>query len=299
MILAVRIVLTLIATTLLFAACGGDDDAADAPTLVIGGIPDQEVSQLEQQFGMIRDYLADTTGFNVEYVASNDYAALVTGFRRGDVHLAWFGGLTGVQARDQTPGAEAIAQRPVDAAFYAVFITHASVDAENLEDLAGLSFTFGSESSTSGHLMPRSFLMEAGIDAATDFNGPPGFSGSHDATYTLVSSGAYQAGVLNEEVWELAVADGRVDTDSLRLLARVGPYYNYNWTIQPDFDEQFGEGARARVTDALLGVAESDHELAQDIMERFGGGAEGGFIPASNDLYEGLRLVAVELDIIR
>jgi phosphonate transport system substrate-binding protein len=287
---------TLALTAVLLAACGNDDDT---PTLVIGGIPDQDVAQLEDQFGLIVDYLKDTTGFDVRYAPSNDYAAIVTAFQRGDVHLAWFGGLTGVQARAQVPGAEAIAQRPIDAAFYAIFITHSSIEADSLEDLRGLSFTFGSESSTSGHLMPRAFLIESGIDPDEDFDGPPGYSGSHDQVYSVVASGAFQAGALNEAVWDRAVAEGRANTDNLRLVDRVGPYYNYNWTVRPDFDEVFGDGARERVTEALLNVANSDHPLADDIMARFGGSSEGGFIPASNDLYENLRLVAVELGIIR
>jgi len=290
---------TFLVGALFFAmACGGDDNSSDT-VLKIGGIPDQNVSELEDQFGMIANYLSDTLGMTVEYVPSIDYAAIVTAFQRGDVHLVWFGGLTGVQARDQTPGAEAIAQRPVDANFYANFIVHSSVDAETLEDLRGLSFTFGSESSTSGHLMPRAFLREAGIDPNTDFDGPPGFSGTHDQVYTIVSSGAYQAGVLNEAVWDRAVDERRINTDNVRLLARMGPYYNYNWTVRPDIDEVLGEGTRARITQALLDVSTSDHELADDIMARFGGESIGGFIPASNDLYDGLRLVAEELGILR
>ena len=39
--------------------------------------------------------------------------------------LAWFGGLTGVQARNVVPEAEAIAQRPMDKEFHSVFIAGA------------------------------------------------------------------------------------------------------------------------------------------------------------------------------
>lgn len=288
--------LALATVALALAACGED---AGGETLRIGGIPDQDVSALEAQFGLVADYLADETGLDVEYVPSNDYAAIVTAFQRGDIHLAWFGGLTGVQARALTPGAEAIAQRPLDAEFQSVFIVNSDVEAEDLEDLAGLTFTFGSESSTSGHLMPRHFLLEAGIDADADFDGAPGFSGSHDATYALVESGAYQAGALNRAVWEAAVRDGKVDTDSVRVLVETPPYYDYNWTIRPDVDEVLGEGTRDAIVQALLGVAESDHEAAAEIMATFGGSAEGGFIATEDANYEAIRAVAQQLGIIR
>lgn len=292
------LMIVMLGVSLLAVGACSDDEGAGGK-LLIGGIPDQDVSELERQFGLIADYLSDETGLQVEYVPSNDYAALVSAFQRGDVHLAWFGALTGVQARAITPGSEAVAQRPRDAEFRSVFIAHADVEGDTLEDLAGLTFTFGSESSTSGHLMPRYFLLQAGVDAATDFDGAPGFSGSHDALYALVESGAFQAGALNSAVWEAAVRDGKVDPSRVRLFMESPPYYNYNWSIRPDVDETVGEGTRQRVVDALLRVASSDHEAAAEIMETFGGSAAGGFIATENANYAAIEEVARNLGIIR
>ncbi|MEZ4503835.1 MAG: putative selenate ABC transporter substrate-binding protein [Dehalococcoidia bacterium] len=277
-------------------ACGGDDDSSGG-TLTIGGIPDQDVSALEAQFGAVVDYLEAETGLDVEYVPSNDYAAIVTAFQRGDVQLAWFGGLTGVQARAVTE-AHAVAQRPRDAEFQSVFIVNSDVDATTLEDLRGLTFTFGSESSTSGHLMPRYFMLEAGIDADADLDGPPGFSGSHDATYELVQSGAFQAGALNQAVWEAAVRDGKVDTNAVRVLLETPPYYDYNWSIREDVDDTLGDGTTDKIVEALLHVGESDEASAAQIVESFGGGAEGGFIATSDENYDAIRDVAKQLGII-
>src|SRR3972149_1511017 len=137
--------------------------SSEKPTLVIGGIPDEEVSILETRFGGVARYLSRETGLDVKYQPSISYAALVTAFEHGDVGLAWFGGLTGVQARIAAPGAEAIAQRPRDREFRSVFIVGKGVSAASLAELRGRSFTFGSESSTSGHLMPRYFMVQAGI----------------------------------------------------------------------------------------------------------------------------------------
>jgi phosphonate transport system substrate-binding protein len=54
-----------------------------------------------------------------------------------------------------------VVQRPRDAEFHSSFIVRADLDVDSLEDLRGKTFTFGSESSTSGHLMPRYFLVQA------------------------------------------------------------------------------------------------------------------------------------------
>lgn len=288
-------VVALVAVVL--AACGGGGSGTgDGPTLFIGGIPDQNVTALERQFGLMAEYLSGATGLDVRYAPSVDYAAIVTAFRRGDVQLAWFGGLTGVQARAFVDDAEAIAQRPRDAAFHSVFIVQADLNVDELAGLAGLTFTFGSESSTSGHLMPRFFLLDAGIDADAGFNGPPNYSGSHDRTYKLVEAGAFQAGALNEAVWETAVAEGKVDTNKVRAFFTTQPYFDYNWTARGDLDDIYGEGTTARISAALLALREGLGPDVAELLELF---QTDGFIVSENANYDAIREVAEELDILR
>jgi phosphonate transport system substrate-binding protein len=289
----------LVSAVAITAACGSGSDssaAAGGEVLRIGGIPDQDVARLERMFTLMAGYLEEATGVPVRYVPSNDYAAIVTAFQRGDVQLAWFGGLTGEQARAITPGAEAIVQRPRDAEFHSVFIVGPGVTARSLAELAGLSFTFGSESSTSGHLMPRYFLGEAGIDADREFAGAPGYSGSHDATYRLVEGGAYQAGALNEAVWQSAVAEARVDTSRVRVLFTTPAYFDYNWSIREDVDDRFGDGTRARIERALLELDASLGPEKAELLELF---ATDRFIATQNSNYAMIRQVAEGLGILR
>ena len=218
------------------AACS-DNDADEGQkdkkieTIKIGAIPDQNAADLNRSMEDFAKDLGEKTGLNVEYVPSVDYAALVTAFERGEIHLAWFGGLTGVQARNLVPEAEAFAQRPIDEKFKSVFIANSDVKIDKLEDLKGKSFTFGSESSTSGHLMPRYFMMEAGLAPDQDLDGKPNYSGSHDKTYKLVESGSFQTGALNISVWEAAVKEGKVDESKVKVFYTTPEYYDYNWTI--------------------------------------------------------------------
>jgi phosphonate transport system substrate-binding protein len=299
-----RLVGTLLLVFLLvfppLAACAGDGDrpAAEAGSTVlrIGGIPDQEAARMERMFGLMATYLSERTGLDVRYVPSNDYAAVVSGFQRGDLELAWFGGLTGVQAQAVTPESQAIAQRPRDAEFHSVFVTGRGVTANTLAELEGLSFTFGSESSTSGHLMPRHFLQQAGIDAEQDFDGPPGYSGSHDATYKLVEAGTYQAGALNEAVWQSAVAEARVDTTKVRPMYTTPAYFDYHWAVRGDVDERFGAGTRQRIEQALLELNASLGAEEAELLELF---ATDRFIPTTNENYSAIRTVAEGLGILR
>ncbi len=280
--------LVLLTVLLLAVAACGDS----GKTLYFSGIPDQNAAELARRYGVFSDYLSEQLGVEVKFIPSVDYAAVVTGFKTGDLQLGWFGGLTGVQARIAVPDSVAIAQRPRDTEFHSEFIVQADIEADSLEDLRGLTFTFGSENSTSGHLMPRHFLLEAGIDPETDFPSGPNYSGSHDKTWRLVESGAFQAGALNEAVWDKAVEDGRVDTSEVRVLETTPPYYDYNWTIRGDVEQEFGAGFIEKVRQALLDIDEEQ----QEILDLFS--AE-GFIESENGNYDAILEIARDLDIVR
>lgn len=215
---------------------------------------------------------------------------MVTAFGREEVHLGWFGGLTGVQARVLVEGSEAIAHRPRDAEFESVFVYNKSLDIQSLDDLKGHSFTFGSESSTSGHLMPRHFLTEAGINPDADFDGAPNYSGSHDKTWALVESGAFDAGALNIAVWESAVAEEKVDLDKVDVFYTTPTYFDYNWTIG-NADEIFGEGSKEKVKKALLSFGQDNPEIMALFQDE-------SFVETNNDNYQAIYDVAKALNII-
>ncbi len=274
---------------------GGPTASRNSDPLVIGGIPDQDVSLLEERFGGIAQYLANTVGINVEYRPATSYSTLVTAFENGDVQLSWFGGLTGVQARIATPGANAILQRPDDANFESVFITRSGVEATTLAELAGHTFTFGSESSTSGHLMPRFFLSQAGIDPEEDFTGPPSYSGSHDKTWRLVEAGSFDAGALNAVVWERAVENGKVDLTKVRVLKQTDPYFDYHWVTHPEIDTRYGIGTSEKIRQAIMALDPSipGEKRLLDLFHT------DSFIETSNENYTAIEETARQLDLVR
>ena len=281
-------------------ACKDDVEAGARPVLPvlkIGGIPDQDSARLARRYQVFTDYLSRELDVEVEYVPSLDYAAVVTAFGQGELQLAFFGGFTGVQARLQDPGAQAIAQREHDAKFHSRFIVRADLAIDSLEDLKAQAghrtLTFGSESSTSGHLMPRHFLLEAGIDPDTDFRGLPNFAGSHDLTWQLVDSGAFDVGVLNEDVWERAVRERRVDPSRVREFHTTPAYFDYNWTAGGELDRIYGDGFTGRVQRALLRLNQEEH---RDILDLF---STERFVTTDNRNYRDLEAVARDLEMIQ
>src|SRR5262249_45333662 len=204
--------------------------------LIISALPDQKPEILGPLYDSLASYLQQKLGIPVKYQAASTYDEALSGFRLGKLDMVWFGGLTGVEARLQVDGAQAIVQRDIDAAFQTVFIANTSArlkpfsEVNDLQQLKGHSFTFGSSISTSGRLMPEYYLKLAGVKE-TDFKGPVYFSGSHDATLGLVQSGKYEAGALNSQVWNSRVKAGDVDPAKVVMLWKTPPFSDYHWVI--------------------------------------------------------------------
>jgi phosphonate transport system substrate-binding protein len=142
--------------------------------LVGAAIPDQDLERLQRLDGGIATYLTNSSECQSR-IPVTDYTASVTAFKVGELDMVWYGGLKGVQARLQGPGGHAVVQRDIDEQFHCVVIVSKKSGITDPAGLKGHTFTFGSESSTSGRLMPWSFLARARIKLE-DFKGQNGFS---------------------------------------------------------------------------------------------------------------------------
>ena len=274
--------------------------AKEVKPLVTGAIPDQDPEKLQRQYTKLASYLQKELNVPVEYKPVTDYTAAVTAFKVGDLDLVWFGGLTGVQARLQVPGAEAIAQRDVDEKFHSVFIANKKTNLKPFKDTADLkqlkarTFTFGSESSTSGRLMPQHFLQQAGVNL-TDFKGQAGFSGDHDKTIKLVEAGTYEVGALNEKVWQKRVNAKEVDLNKVEVLWRTPAYYDYHWVMNPQVKQRYGEDFGKKVQNALFKLDPKVPEQKEilDLLQ-----AE-KFIPTKNENYTQIEKIGREIGKIK
>jgi phosphonate transport system substrate-binding protein len=273
------------------------DKGGTSDTLVLrfSAIPDQSKTELDDKFNALASYLSKELGVAVQYVATNDYKASVEAFKNGDILLAWFGGLTGVQARHAVTGAHAIAQGKSDPKFKTYFIVHKKTGLTRSDEfpteLANRSFAFGSESSTSGRLMPEYFIQKrTGKSPEEFFGSPPLFSGSHDKTIELVESGQIEAGAVNFKVYDQRVADGRTDPQTCRVVWETPSYADYNFTVHPDVERQFGTGFSEKLQAVLLSI--DDPELLSAFPREM-------LIEASNEDFKGIEEVARELGFLR
>ncbi len=257
-------------------------------------IPDQDTARLQERFGQVATYLQQQLGVEVRYVPVKSYEASVSAFKNNEVQLAWFGGLSGVQARLAVPGSQAIALGEEDLEFVTYFIAHTGtgLSAEDSlpEALKGRTFTFGSKGSTSGRLMPEFFLRERFGQAPEQTFRRVGFSGDHSRTLQLVQAGSYEVGALNYKVWETEQAEGKVDPQKVRVIWRTPSYPDYNWSIRGDVDETWGPGFLKKVQQALVDL--KDPAILQAFPRR-------SFLPATNEMFAPILQTAQDIGIIR
>ena len=232
--------------------------------LRISAIPDEAPTELQRKFKPLGDYLAKETGMKVQFTPVTDYAALVEALATKKIDMAWLGGFTYVQTKIRTNGtANPIIQRVEDEKFTSVFIVPADSSLKTLSELKGKTIAFGSPSSTSGHLMPRYFLMQAGVNPDKDFKNIA-FSGAHDATVAFVASGKADVGALNASVWTKLNETKNPNALKSKVLSTTPPYFDYNWTVRGDLDPVTVK----KITDAFLKLDASNpnHKELMDLQ---------------------------------
>jgi phosphonate transport system substrate-binding protein len=257
----VRVIKSLMATSAMAAMLVSSGLSHAQQVFRVSAIPDEAPTELQRKFKPLGDYLGQKLGMKVEFTPVTDYAASVEGLINHKLDMVWFGGFTFVQAKARSNNKVIpIVQREEDEKFKSVFIT-TNKSIHKLEDLKGKTFTFGSESSTSGHLMPRSYLLAAKINPDTDMK-RIAYSGAHDATVAAVAGGKVDAGALNISVWEKLISQGKVDPNVVRVFYTTPGYYDYNWSVRSDMDPAL----RKKLTDAFLALNQNDPK-AKEILE--------------------------------
>ena len=238
------------------AGCGGGGEgggsASGGEPLRVGLIPNENPEEVEAQYQPLEDYLKKELGREVELSVPTTYNAVVEAMVSGELDLAYFGGLTYVQARqraDVHPLFTEVNPRTGTTKYRSAIIVPADSDVENVEDLEGETFAFGSVSSTSGSLYPSIMLDEAGIDYRTDL-GEVIYTGGHDTTAQAVANGRVAAGGLEDRILYGLQEDGIIGKDKVRVIGESDPIEGYPWVVRDalsDKDEQ-------ALTDAYLNI---------------------------------------------
>lgn len=257
-----------------------------APEILrVGVLPDESKAVLRDRYQPLLDHLSAYSGVRMELVIPANYRELVDLFDQGEVDLAYFGGMSFLQA-ERRSRAVPLVMRDVDLTFRSYFLVRSENPADSLAELKGAKFAFGSSLSTSGHLMPRYFMQDSGIQPERWFSKVL-YSGAHDETARWVRDGKVDAGVANALVIDSMLRSGALKPADVRILERSPPYADYVWAIQPRISLEL----RSKVRDAFLVLSTANPEHGE-ILSLIDAGA---FLPSLIADFARLRQVAAEL----
>ncbi len=274
----------LVASALLAAVTAFTDMAQAQNVFRVTTIPEEAATEQVRKFTPLASYLEKALGVKVEFTPVSDYPAAVETLVNKKVDLVWFGGFTFVQANLRSGGKVVpLAQREEDTKFQSVFIAKTDSGIKSLADMKGKQISFGSQSSTSGHLMPRSFLLQANINPEKDFR-RVAYSGAHDATIASVVSGKVDAAALDITVWKKFVSENKVDTQAVNVFYTTPGYFNYNWSVHADMPAAM----QAKVKAALLALDPANPEHAEILKLN----RASRYIATTPDNYKGLEAAA-------
>ncbi|MGH7772077.1 MAG: putative selenate ABC transporter substrate-binding protein [Candidatus Binatia bacterium] len=281
----------LILALIIFLTAGAELFAQQSlKELKVSAIPDENPQEMLRIYAPFADYLTKEVGLPVKFTPVLEYAATVEGLAANKLDMVWYGGFTSVQAVHRAKGAKRIIMRKEDAEFKSHFITRKDTGIGSLKDLKGKTFSFGSVSSTSGHLMPRYFLLKNGINPEKDFS-KFSFSGAHDATAAWVEAGRVDAGALNFLVWDKLLETKKVDTSKVGVFWTTPAYVDYVWTVRGGLDK----GVVDKISKAFLKLdyKNPDHKKLLDLHRTK------GYIPAKDADWKGIEEAAVSAGLLK
>ena len=273
------------------AACHDSQPPAPAPpTLRVSMIPSTDPGKALRESQPLVDFLGKATKAQVTLTVPSNYAAVVEALVNDQVDLAYLGGFTYLQASARA-GAVPLVQRERDQQFHSVFVTQPGSPINTLADLAGHSFAFGDVNSTSGHLMPESFLREASVDPAVIAKAL--YTGGHDATLLAVANGKVDAGALDEAVFQRMTQGDRpkVDPETVRVFLKSPPFFDYVWVARKGLDPKVQEA----FAEAMLGLNDASPD-ARPVLSIL---AATRYLRASDASYDRLRQVARQAGLLR
>mgnify|MGYP001826295418 FL=1 len=274
--------------SLLSGCSGNDDKSLTMDRLRISVLPDQSQAELRERFTPLLDYLSQETGLPYEFVLVKDYEDLLERFHRNELDLVRFGGFAFVRAR-LADGARPLVMRDVDASFTSTFVVRGDSEAVSIGDFKDKVFSFGSRLSTSGHLMPRHFLLEQGI-IPEEFFSEVLYSGAHDRTVEWVASGQADLGVANAIVVSRLYEQGAITPEQVRILWNTPHYADYVWAVNARVPQAVYE----RLLQVFLQLSPNKPEQ-EEILRATGGQL---YLPATEADFVALEAVGRKLGLI-
>ena len=185
--------------------CGLTVAAAETPSEIVFGVISTEASiNQKKNWEPFVEERSTAIGIKVHAFSATDSAGVIEAMRFNKVHLAWFGNKSGMEAVDRSNG-EVFAQvvaKDGSTGYYSHIIVNADSPYSKLDDILkcdkSLNFGIGDPNSTSGFLVPTSYIFAArDIDPKSCFKTLR--NASHQANAMAVANKQVDAATNNSE----------------------------------------------------------------------------------------------------
>ena len=209
-------------------------------------------------------FLADMekgTGLKINAFFASDYAGVIEGMRFKKVQIAWFGNKSAMEAVDRAEGevfAQTVAKNGSDG-YFAHVLVHKDSPFQKLDDVLkcdkSLDFGIGDPNSTSGFLVPTTFVFSAkNIDPKVCFKTVR--SANHEANALAVANKLVHAATNNSENMERLEKTAPAAHANIRIIwtSPLIPSDPLVW--RKDLDA----GLKKKLSDWLLAYGKTDDE---------------------------------------
>ncbi len=254
----------VLVAALALTACGDPAESASSTGTASATCPNGEIkfgiepyedpAKLKPAYDVLASALSEKLDCPVNVQVVEDYAAEVLAMRNGKLDLGQFGPLGYVFA-DAKAGAEPLvsfgtAEKELSTYTAGIWVPKDS-PIQAIGDLKDKSLALGSVGSTSGDVLPRFGLREAGI---VDADLKMDYTGGHPEALLALTNGKVDAAEINSQTLATAVASGTFNKDDYRQVWTSEPIPNDPITVRGDADPAF----KKAVKEAFLSLEPAD-----------------------------------------
>jgi phosphonate transport system substrate-binding protein len=296
-------ILSIIAViTVVFAgACSkqkGHPDHPDWPAKIqIAYLPDEEQpGRRLDMYRQLESYLERELSIQVDVVRTNLYGPVIEAMRSGKIDVAFFSTFSYMLASDRDAAESIVMRSEVDGSprvYYSNLIVGADSPLTSFEDMvdqAGeLVLSFVNPASTSGHLLPRAWMLQRDFNPEASFREVV-YSGSQNGSiYSILSGKADVAAASSANLLKL-IKTGSVDENAIRVIWESPEIPGGCTAVRKNLPASL----KAALKTAYLDIEENDPELFESIQsiyrEYLPDGVEpGSYIPCPDSTFDPLR----------
>jgi phosphonate transport system substrate-binding protein len=239
----------------------------------VGVLPQGSPESLECRNSGLVAFLSKECGISFEEIVAPNNEALVQGLVSGEYDIAFMDAHTSILALKR--GVLPLVLRDVDRRTTSVLVAAATNDRETLEGFRGARLAFGDLRSSSGHVMPRCFLEQAGIIPESHFADVRFIEGGHAATIRALLENKVDLIAVSAASIAQRIERGELKRADIKIIWQTPPYVGHVWAISPNLPVAW----RRSLRDAFLELQRTDpaHAVTLDELET------DGFLPAAQE----------------